>query len=356
MPVLSPPRNVEDTRISEDPALGRWQRRLPDGRAQCLLCPRECRLKPGQRGFCAVRSCHEDGMVHLDVYGKSSGFAIDPVEKKPLNHFLPGADVLSFGTIGCNSNCQFCQNWHIARAREWEYPPVDATPNQIARAAVRRDAQAIAFTYNDPIVFAEYAIDTARAAHEAGVKTIAVSAGYMSLPAARDFYQVMDAANIDLKGFDEDFYRRRTGTHAKNVLDIIEYVANETDCWLELTTLLIPGLNDDADEIRRECDWITEHIGPDVPVHFTAFHPAYRMKDTPPTPPATVARARQIALDAGIHYPYVGNVHDTSGETTVCPNCHAALIERDWNTVTFNHLTPGGACPRCRTPIPGVWR
>lgn len=346
--------NVGDT----SPDVGRWQHRGADGRAVCDVCPRHCRLRPGQRGFCFVRSCHDDGLIHCDTYGRSSGFAIDPVEKKPLNHFLPGSRVLSFGTAGCNSACRFCQNWDISKARDWDRLGIEASPMQIATAAVRDGVESVAFTYNDPIVFAEYAIDTANACRDRGIHPIAVTAGNMELTAARDFYPRMDAANIDLKGFTEDFYERITGSRLTDVLHVIDYACNDTDCWVELTTLLIPGHNDDNAQLHAECAWIREHVGCDVPLHFSAFHPDYRMLNVPRTPAATLERARSIAMDEGLRYVYTGNVHDRTGDATLCPACGATLIQRDWYMIESDVLSApagDGTCPTCHTPIPGVW-
>ena len=286
---------------------------------------------------------------------------MDPVEKKPLNHFLPGSQVLSFGTAGCNSACRFCQNWDISKSREWDTLAVKAPPEAIARTALRDAAKSVAFTYNDPIVFAEYAIDTAVACRALGIHPIAVTAGYMSAEARPDFYAAMDAANIDLKGFTEDFYWKVTGTHLRDVLDTIEYAVNEartpngSHVWVELTTLLIPGHNDDDAQLHAECEWIREHVGPDVPLHFSAFHPDYKMMAVPPTPLDTLVRARQIALDEGLHYVYTGNVHNPSGDATVCPKCGTLLIQRDWYRITAYHITPDGECPNCGLAIPGRW-
>lgn len=339
----------------------------PLPRAVCDVCPRHCRLAPGQRGACFVRSCHDDGLIHCDTYGVSSGFAIDPIEKKPLNHFLPGSTALSFGTAGCNSACRFCQNWELSAARSWARLGSHASPADIASAAASRGARSVAFTYNDPIVFSEYAIDTADACRERGVHTVAVTAGYMAEQAAIDFYAHMDAANIDLKGFDEGFYRRVTGTRLGDVLRTIEIACATRGCWVELTTLLIPGFNDDDAQLHAECAWIRDHAGRDVPLHFSAFHPDFRMMDVPPTPPDTLARARRIAMDEGLRFVYTGNVRDAEGSTTFCPACGEALVVRDWFRVTLDRLSGGkihhdatGApcarCPSCGEAIPGVWR
>ncbi|KAB8289020.1 pyruvate formate-lyase activating enzyme [Bifidobacterium ramosum] len=337
-----------------DPAIGRWQHRLSDGRAQCDLCPRHCTLRDGQRGFCFVRSNHH-GMIMLDAYGLSSGFAMDPVEKKPLNHFHPGSAVLSFGTAGCNSACRYCQNWSISASRQWSTLAVEASPERIAAVAAEYGARSVAFTYNDPIIFAEYAIDTAQACHARGIEAIAVTAGYMESAPRTDFYRVMDAANIDLKGFTEDFYRTVTGTHLHDVLDTIAYVCNETDTWVELTTLLIPGYNDDDAQLHAECAWIREHCGRDVPLHFSAFHPDYRMRDVPPTPLATLVHAREIAMEEGLRFVYTGNVIDREGGTTYCLDCGAALVVRDRYEIDGYRLTPDGRCPDCGCVIPGRW-
>ncbi|MDN0084219.1 AmmeMemoRadiSam system radical SAM enzyme [Crenobacter sp. SG2305] len=331
---------------------GRYWHFLGDGRIECDLCPRNCRLHAGQRGACFVRLRVGDQMV-LTAYGRSSGFCIDPIEKKPLNHFYPGSSVLSFGTAGCNLACKFCQNWDISKSREMETLAAKAAPDAIAKAAAANGCKSVAFTYNDPVIFAEYAMDVADACHERGIKTVAVTAGYMGAEARRDFYAKMDAANVDLKAFTDDFYATLTGAHLQPVLETLQYLKHETDVWLEITTLLIPGKNDSSDEIRAETQWIANELGRDVPLHFTAFHPDYKMSDVPPTPPSTLARARAIAISEGLRYVYTGNVHDTDGATTYCPVCRAPLIVRDWHDIEHYHLTQGGRCSECSTPIAG---
>jgi pyruvate formate lyase activating enzyme len=330
----------------------RWWHRLPDGRIQCDLCPRDCRLHEGQRGMCFVRQRVGDAMV-MTTYGRSSGFCIDPIEKKPLNHFYPGSAVFSFGTAGCNLACKFCQNWDISKSTEMDRLMDRASPGQIAEAAVTTGCKSVAFTYNDPVIFAEYAMDCADACHARGVKTVAVTAGYMHAEPRRAFYEKIDAANVDLKAFTEDFYFRLTGGHLAPVLDTLKYLVHETDVWTEITTLLVPTKNDSDDELRALSRWIFRELGPQVPLHFTAFHPDWKMTDLPPTPPATLARARRIALEEGLHYVYTGNVHDTEGGTTFCPQCHAALIERDWHRIVRYELTEDGRCPHCATAIAG---
>jgi len=329
-----------------------WHR-LDDGRIQCDLCPRECKLHEGQQGLCFVRA-REGGQIVLTSYGRSSGFVIDPIEKKPLNHFLPGTGVLSFGTAGCNLSCKYCQNWDMSKARDMDRLMDQASPEVLAEAAERLGARSLAYTYNDPVIFMEYAVDTAIEARKRGIKSVAVTAGYINPEPRAEFFRHMDAANIDLKSFDEKFYYKLCGGHLQPVLETIEYVVKETDCWVELTTLLIPGWNDSDEELQRMTQWVVDILGPDVPLHFTAFHPDFKMQDVPPTPQSTLSRARQIALDNGVRYAYTGNVHDEGGESTYCPNCGKKLIGRDWFTITEWQLDHG-KCPDCGTPIAGVF-
>jgi pyruvate formate lyase activating enzyme len=325
-----------------------------DGRIQCDLCPRACKLREGQRGLCYVRAREDDGIV-LTTYGRSSGFCIDPIEKKPLNHYLPGTPVLSFGTAGCNLACRFCQNWDISKAREFDILSDQASPEQIATTARGTGCRSIAFTYNDPVVFHEYAIDVAIAAEKAGIKTVAVSAGYVSAEPRREFYAHMDAANIDLKAFTDEFYHRTCAASLKPVLDTLEYIANETEVWLELTTLLIPGHNDSSSEIDEMTRWVVANLGRDVPHHFTAFHPDFRMLDVPHTPAGTLRRARQIGRDNGERYVYTGNVSDPAGQSTYCHNCGAVLIERDWYRLGSWGLDGRGRCSGCGARCAGVF-
>ncbi len=330
-----------------------WHK-LPDGRVQCDLCPRFCKLKEGQRGLCFVRA-NVGGQVVLTSYGKASGFAIDPIEKKPLYHFLPGTPVLSYGTAGCNLACKFCQNWDISKSREQDTLTAEAFPEDIARAAKATGCRSVAFTYNDPVIFHEYAIDTAKACHEHGIKSVAVTAGYITEEPRKEFFSHMDAANVDLKSFDEEFYYRLCGGKLQYVLDTLEFIKHETDCWLEITTLIIPGHNDSEEEIHAMSEWIMDKLGPDVPLHFTAFHPDWKMRDIPPTPPETLIRCRKIAMEKGLHYVYTGNVHNTEGDSTWCHQCGALLIGRDWYVITDWHLTPEGTCEKCGTPCAGVF-
>jgi len=330
----------------------RWWHKLSDGRIQCDLCPRDCKLHDAQKGFCFVRERQGEQMV-LTTYGRSSGFCVDPIEKKPLNHFYPGTSVLSFGTAGCNLGCRFCQNWDISKAKEWDRLSDAASPEQLAQAAKRTGAKSVAFTYNDPTIFAEYAMDVADACHAAGVKTVAVTAGYIHAEPRREFYAKMDAANIDLKGFTEGFYDKLCFAHLQPILETLEYVAKETKTWLEVTTLLIPGKNDSDAELAQLCEWFAGHLGPHVPLHFTAFHPDYKLDDIAPTPFSTLARARRHAQGAGLKHVYTGNVHDLEGGTTYCAGCRERLIVRDGYDVLEFHLTGEGACPKCGEKLAG---
>ncbi|MEZ0367410.1 AmmeMemoRadiSam system radical SAM enzyme [Mycobacterium sp. pUA109] len=330
-----------------------WHR-LDDGRIQCDVCPRACKLHDGQRGLCFVRARADDQIV-LTSYGRSSGFCVDPVEKKPLNHFLPGSAVLSFGTAGCNLACKFCQNWDISKSREVDTLASAATPDAIAAIADELGCRSVAFTYNDPAIFWEYAADVADACHDRDIKAIAVTAGYMCPAPRAAFYSHIDAANVDVKAFTEDFYRRVCVGHLADVLDTLVYLRQQTEVWVEITTLLIPGRNDGDAEIAAECAWIAEHLGVDVPVHFTAFHPDYKMTDTPPTPPATLTRARAIGRAAGLRYVYTGNVHDLAGGTTTCPGCGTAVVVRDWYAMRHYALSDDGRCTACGQRLPGVY-
>ena len=335
-------------------AIGRYWHALDDGRIECDLCPRHCRLNDGQRGLCFVRARENDALV-LTTYGRSSGFCVDPIEKKPLNHFLPGTPVLSFGTAGCNLTCKFCQNWDISKSRQFDRLNAQAGPEAIAAAAAKTGCRSVAFTYNDPVIFLEYAVDVAEACHARGIKTVAVSAGYIEPEPRAEFFRHMDAANIDLKGFTEDFYRTLCTASLAPVLDTLRYLKHETDVWLEITTLLIPGRNDSDAELNELCAWVASELGPDVPIHFSAFHPDWKMRDLPPTPPATLRGARDIAISHGLRYAYVGNVHDPDADSTWCHGCGERLIGRDWYELSDWNLTPDGCCTRCGARCAGVF-
>ena len=330
----------------------RYWHTMDDGRLQCDVCPRHCHLREGQRGLCYVRQRLDDE-VKLVSYGRSSGFCLDPVEKKPLNHFYPGSAVLSFGTAGCNLACKFCQNWDMSKSREMDTLADSATPEKLASTAKQLSCRSIAFTYNDPIIFLEYAVDVAAACREQGIKSVAVTAGYVDPAPRAEFFQAMDAANVDLKAFTERFYHKICGGHLTPVLETLEYIKHETSCWLELTTLLIPGENDSQQELNEMTTWVVEKLGPEVPIHFTAFHPDWKMRDIEHTPIATLTRAREIALANGVHYAYTGNVHDTQGSSTWCHDCGELLIERDWYQLGRWSLNKSGRCTGCGARLPG---
>lgn len=332
----------------------RWWTPLADGRVQCDVCPRHCKLHEGQRGVCFVRAA-QNGKIVLTTYGRSSGFAVDPIEKKPLNHFLPGTAVLSFGTAGCNLTCQFCQNWHMSKAREMDLLAEEASPEAIAEAAVRTGCRSVAFTYNDPVVFFEYAADVARECHERGVKTVAVTAGYICAGPREEMFAQMDAANVDLKAFTDEFYKKWCGGDLQSVLDTLVYLKHKMRIWIEITTLLIPGENDSEAEVRELSRWVAGELGVDVPLHFTAFHPAWKMMDHPPTPPETLSRARKIGIECGLRYVYTGNVHDPDGGSTWCHQCGTKLIGRDWFRVTEWNLAEHGRCKKCGAVCAGVF-
>ena len=340
--------------VEGDTVATRYWHRLEDGRVQCDLCPRFCKLKEGQRGLCFVRA-NQGGEVVLTTYGRSSGYCIDPIEKKPLNHFLPGTPVLSFGTAGCNLACKYCQNWDISKSREIDTLADRASPETIARVAQELGCRSVAYTYNDPVIFHEYAIDVARACHERGISSVAVTAGYISAEPRKEFFQYMDAANVDLKAFTEAFYWKVTGGHLQPVLDTLLYLKQETDVWFELTTLLIPDRNDSDQELDEMTRWVVENLGPEIPMHFTAFHPDWKMQDVPSTPQATLTRARRIAMNNGVRYAYTGNVHDSEGGSTWCHSCGNRLIGRDWYVLSDWNITPQGTCNQCGTPVAGVF-
>lgn len=345
--------------ISPTAQRARWWHTAEDGRIVCTLCPRFCKLSEGQAGFCYIRQ-HLDGELVATAYGQSTGFAIDPIEKKPLSHFLPATSILSFGTAGCNLGCRFCQNWHISKARLVEENSVAASPEQVVELAIRHGCPSLAMTYNDPTIFGEYVIDVSRIAKARGLRSILVTAGYITPEARQDVYAHIDAVNIDLKAFSETFYHKITFAHLEPVLDTLRWMHRETDIWYEITNLLIPGENDDWDETRRLSAWIAEHLGPDVPVHFTAFHPDFKMKDKPRTPAETLQRAHRLATAAGLNYVYVGNVNDPQRQSTYCPKCQQTLIVRDWHRVTHNRVQVNGQgqghCPDCQQRIAGVFR
>ena len=330
----------------------KYWHQLDDGRVVCDLCPRRCRLREGKRGACFIRQAHK-GEIALTSYGRSSGFCIDPIEKKPLNHFYPGSSVLSFGTAGCNLGCKFCQNWHISKSRQIDTLGANAMPEQIAQAAQRHGCESIAFTYNDPVIFMEYAVDTAQACHELGISSVAVTAGYICDQPRTEFFRYMDAANVDLKAFTERFYHKVCSGHLAPVLDTLLYLYHETDVWFEITTLLIPGENDSTSELEALTRWVYDNLGCDVPIHFSAFHPDFKMLNSPPTPIRTIQHAREIALKNGLHYAYVGNVYDEKGDSTYCPQCQKKVLARNWYQLGERHLSDDGKCAYCGYQLAG---
>lgn len=317
----------------------------------CTLCPRYCLIAEGQHGFCYIRQ-NIDGKLYSLGYGRPTGFGLDPIEKKPLNHFYPGTQVLSFGTAGCNLGCKFCQNWSISKAKIENVKSIYTTPEQVVLLAKKYKAPSIAYTYNDPTIFGEYVIDISKIAREEGIKNVMVTAGYIDKNARKDVYKYIDAANVDLKAFTEDFYFKLTASHIANVLDTLIWLKNETDVWLEITTLLIPDENDSTEEIKRMSEWICKNLGDEVPLHFTAFHPDFKMVNKERTPLSTILNAYQTALNEGIKYVYVGNVFHDKGQTTYCPTCKTALIKRSWHDLIQNNLHQH-KCPKCGTNIAG---
>ncbi|MBT8377771.1 MAG: AmmeMemoRadiSam system radical SAM enzyme [Ignavibacteria bacterium] len=333
--------------------LAKWWEPTDNDRILCTLCPRYCKIGEGQPGFCFIRQNH-DGKLYTIGYGKPTGFAIDPIEKKPLNHFLPGTEILSFGTAGCNLGCKFCQNWSMSKAKLDDSNSLNASPEDVVKLAKQHGTPSIAFTYNDPTIFGEYVIDISKVAREEKIKSVMVTAGYIDKKARKDVYKYIDAANVDLKAFTERFYHKLTFSHLDDVLDTLTWLKNETDVWIEITTLLIPDENDSSEEIQKECDWILNNLGDSVPLHFTAFHPDFKMRDKDRTPERTLTKARKIALSSGIKYCYVGNIHHTEGQTTYCANCNEKLIKRNWHSVTSNILIDG-KCKKCGKVIDGVF-
>lgn len=331
----------------------RWWQVTEKGKILCTLCPRYCEIGDGQPGFCYIRQ-NIGGKLYTLGYGRPTGFAIDPIEKKPLNHFLPGTNILSFGTAGCNLGCRFCQNWSISKAKLDETNSLFATSDDVIMLAKKYSVPSIAFTYNDPTIFGEYVIDISRTAQKEGIKTVMVTAGYIDKEARKDVYKFIDAANVDLKGFTERFYHKNTFSHLNDVLDTLVWLKNETNIWFELTTLLIPDENDSDEELKNECDWILNNLGDEIPLHFTAFHPDFKMMNKIPTPHSTLIRAKNIATSAGIKYCYVGNVNDMKNQSTYCSNCKSLLIERNWYSVRKVNLVDNH-CAKCKQILPGIF-
>lgn len=331
----------------------KWWEKTETGKLLCTLCPRYCTIGEGQAGFCFIRQ-NIGGKLYSTGYGRPTGFAIDPIEKKPLNHFYPGTDILSFGTAGCNLGCKFCQNWTISKAKLDSNNSFYASPEDVVKLAKKHHVPSIAYTYNDPVIFGEYVIDISKIAREEKIKNVMVTAGYIDKNARKDVFKFIDAANVDLKAFTETFYHKITFSHLKDVLDTLYWLKHETDIWFEITNLLIPDENDNAEEIKQMCDWILKNLGDDVPLHFTAFHPDFKMTDKIVTPFSTLNMARNIALKLGIKYCYTGNVHHLEGQTTFCPSCGESLIVRDWHSVLKSSILDG-KCNKCGCNISGIF-
>lgn len=324
------------------------------GKLLCTLCPRYCTIGNNQHGFCFVRK-NIEGKLYSLAYEHPTGFAVDPIEKKPLNHFLPGTEILSFGTAGCNLGCKFCQNWTMSKVEFDKAHAVYATADDVVRLAKKYRTPSIAFTYNDPTIFGEYVIDISKLAREEKIKSVMVTAGYIDKEARKDVYKFIDAANVDLKAFSEMFYHKLTFSHLKDILDTLFWLKHETNVWLEITTLLIPGENDSVDETKRMIDWILQNLGDEVPLHFTAFHPDFKFQHKERTPSQTLVAARAMAMKAGIKYCYTGNIVDPDGQTTYCPSCNGAIIERNWHKVVKTRFSED-TCKKCGGKIAGVWK
>jgi len=333
--------------------IAKWWKPDAEEKLLCTLCPRYCKIGDKQPGFCYIRQNH-GGILYTLGYGHPTGFAVDPIEKKPPNHFLPGSSILSFGTAGCNLGCKFCQNWSTSKAKIDELNSLTASPEEVVQLAIKHSTPSIAFTYNDPTIFGEYVIDISKIAKEENIKSVMVTAGYIDKEARKDVYKYIDAANVDLKAFTENFYWKNTSSHLQDILDTLIWLKNETDVWIELTTLLIPGENDSREEIKKECDWILKNLGDSVPLHFTAFHPDFKMRDKEMTAAKTLTAARKAAMRMGLKYVYVGNVHNTEGQTTYCPNCNEKLIKRNWHSVISDNIV-NGRCSNCKTSIAGTF-
>jgi pyruvate formate lyase activating enzyme len=329
----------------------RWWQTLPDGRIHCYLCPRHCHIGEGQHGFCFIRENVGGELMQLG-YGRPAAIAMDPIEKKPLFHFHPGSAILSLGTAGCNLGCQFCQNFDISKARSVQQSSGHMSPQEIVDLAIAHHAPSVAFTYNEPTIWAEFVIDIAQAAHKAGLHTVMVSNGYITREAFFDVYQHIDAVNVDIKAFTENFYSKITLSHLAPVLDVLRWLRRETNVWFELTNLMIPGLNDAPEETKELSDWILGELGDDVPLHFTAFHPDYKMLDRGNTPPETIHRARLLAQARGLKYVYEGNIVTREGGNTVCPGCGRVIIRRSWHHVETCEVE-SGRCLHCKTAIAG---
>jgi len=325
---------------------------LENARVRCKLCPRECTVDDLEKGYCGVRE-NEGGKYWSRVYGRLCSRNIDPIEKKPLFHFLPGTSAFSIATVGCNVNCKFCQNWQISQVGPGQVDEVYVPPDMVAESAARWQAPTIAYTYSEPVIFFEYMYDSAVEGHKRGIRSVMITNGYIQEKPMKDLCAVLDAVKVDLKAFTETFYRDQVTGELKPVLDTLVRLKS-WGMWTEIVYLMIPTLNDQPDDLRAMCRWIVQELGPDVPVHFTRYHPEYLLMNLPITPLSTMETAYKIAKDAGIHFAYLGNVPPHDAESTYCPNCNARLIHRRGFTIQQNRIVRN-SCPDCGTTIPGIW-
>jgi pyruvate formate lyase activating enzyme len=332
----------------------RWWETLPSGKVHCYLCPRHCQIGEGLGGFCFIRK-NIGGKLYNLGYAQPAALQVDPIEKKPLNHFLPGTKIFSLGTAGCNMGCFFCQNWDISKSKSDQVNSERLEPEAVVLAAIEYNCPSLAFTYNEPTIWGEYVVDISKVAHQMGLKTVMVTNGYITREALFDIYAHIDAANVDLKAFTETFYSKLTLTHLQPVLDALKTLRHETNVWFEITNLIIPTLNDSAEETKELCGWILQNLGDDVPLHFTAFHPDFKLRDKPSTPPRTLHEARRIAIQMGLKYVYEGNIFSESGNT-ICPGCKRTLVKRWWHQVSDVHINEDGSCQYCGYKIAGYFR
>ncbi len=345
---LGPPRRVKGLHLVE----ARHYEKLPNRKIRCKLCPRECVIDDQERGYCGVRE-NRGGTYYTLVHSRPVTYHVDPIEKKPLFHFLPGTEAFSIATVGCNVECKFCQNWQISQVRPEQVEAFDMPPDLVAEYAKQSGSPTIAYTYTEPVIFQEYVYDCAVAGKKKGVRSVMISNGFIQKDPMDELCTVLDAVKIDLKAFTERFYKELVAGELKPVLDTLKLLAKR-GMWTEIVYLMIPTKNDSRDEIREMCKWIVGELGPDVPIHFTRFYPQYRLRNLPPTPVSTLRAAREIALEEGIHFAYVGNVPGDPGENTYCPHCHTVLIRRVGFEILENNLV-NGRCPKCHAEIPGVW-
>ncbi len=335
---------------SDHPAL--YWKPIDSEKVQCALCPRRCVIPKDKRGFCRVRQ-NNAGKLYSLVYSKPVAVHIDPIEKKPLFHFLPATTAFSIATVGCNLACKFCQNWEISQASPEDLPSQIVTPEEIVRQAKSAGSQTVAYTYTEPTVFYEYMLDTMLIARASGVKNIIHSAGFINEEPLRNMCKYLDAANIDLKGFTEDFYANICSGHLDDILGSLK-ILHQEKIHVEVTNLVIPTLNDDRTQVKKMCLWIKDNLGADVPLHFSRFSPMYKLNNIMPTPVSTLEDVRNIAMESGLKYVYIGNVPGHSGETTFCPKCRQPLIVRIGYNVTEYNLE-NGLCKYCKERIDGVW-